>query len=182
MNGIAAYGLLAHGLIFGALAALLPFGALRARVALAATTLAMLVGIAPAMHGAFGPPSPTLLALAVLQLAGRPRSPLDARAALAVLLLAGPLYAGTAGWLPFDAYALGYQPWPLLGALLVAGLALWRLGRDDWLLLIALGLAAYGGGLFANLWDALLDPLLALLAGAVLIRHGRARLEAANRR
>lgn len=180
MNGLAAYGLLAHGLIFGALAALLPFGALRPRVALAATTLAMLIGIAPAMHGAFGPPSLTLLSLALLQLAGREPSPLDGRAALGVLLVALPLYAGIAGWLPVDAYTLGYRPLPLLAALLPVGLALWWRRRDDWLLLIAIDLAAYAGGLYANLWDALLDPLLALLAGAVLIRRGLARLSAAR--
>ena len=33
MNLLAAYGLLAHALIFGALTALVPFGELRARVA-----------------------------------------------------------------------------------------------------------------------------------------------------
>jgi hypothetical protein len=97
-----------------------------------------------------------------------------------VLLLALPLYAGIAGWLPLDAYALGYRPLPLLAALLPVGLALWWRRRDDWLLLIAIDLAAYAGGLYANLWDALLDPLLALLAGAVLIRRGLAPLSAAR--
>ena len=51
MNVQAAYGLLAHGLIFGALVTLLPLGQLRARAALLATGLALVAGIAPMMHG-----------------------------------------------------------------------------------------------------------------------------------
>ena len=77
MNTLAAYGLLAHGLIFGATVALLPLGELRAKAALMATTLALLAGIAPFMHGTFGTPSLTLLQLALLQLAGKTPSPLS---------------------------------------------------------------------------------------------------------
>ncbi|MBT9519634.1 MAG: hypothetical protein IV101_01960, partial [Dechloromonas sp.] len=110
MNLLAAYGLLAHALIFGALTALVPFGELRARVALAATTLALVVGIAPGMHAFFGTPSLTLVALAILQLADKTPSPLGYRPALGLLAFAVPFYAASLGLGSFDPYALGYQP------------------------------------------------------------------------
>lgn len=178
----AAYGLLAHALIFGALAALLPFGMFRARVALAATALSLMIGIAPLMLAVFGPPSTTLLCLAVLNLAGTPASPLTRLPALAVLGSAAGLYLSAAGWLPGDLHALGYQPWPLLAALLPIGLALGWKGQTTWLSILALALLAYAGGLFANLWGALLDPLLVLLALAVVLRQGAARFIASRNR
>lgn len=164
MNPLAAYGLLAHALIFGALVALLPLGPLRPRAALAATALALLVGIAPWLHGSFGAPSLTLLQLALLRHAGHAPSPLNWRAALGLLLFSLLFYPLALGWSDFDPYALGYRPWPLLVALLpLAGLLYWR-RRPLWLLILAIDLACHAVGLFPNLWDALLDPLLVLLA------------------
>ena len=64
-----AYGLLAQALVFGAVTALLPLGAFRGRVALAATALSLMIGIAPIMLAVFGPPSLTLLGLALRALA-----------------------------------------------------------------------------------------------------------------
>ena len=164
MNFIAAYGLLAHALIFGALTALIPFGELRARVALAATTMALIVGIAPGMHAFFGTPSLTLVALAVLQLADKTPSPLSYRPALGLLAFALPFYAASLGLGSFDPYALGYQPAPLLAALL------------------AIDLAGYASGFFANLWDVLLDPLLVLLALIVVVRQQVIRFIASRTR
>ena len=178
----AAYGLLAHALIFGALAALLPFGIYRARVALAATALALMIGIAPFMLALFGLPSTTLLCLALLNLAGVPASPLTRLPAVAVVGSAAGLYLSAAGWFSGDIHALGYQPWPLLAALLPIGLALGWKGQTSWLLILAVDLLAYAGGLFANLWQALLDPLLVLLALAVALRETLARLIASRRR
>lgn len=171
MNLLAAYGLLAHAVIFGALAALVPLGELRPRVALAASTLALLVGIAPAMHAYVGTPSLTLLALAVLHLADKTPSPLSYRPALGLLLFAVPFYAAALGLGPFDPYALGYQPLALLAALLPIGLALWWKRLDIWLAILALDLAGYASGVFANLWDVLFDPLLVLLALIVVARR-----------
>lgn len=171
MNPLAGYGLLAHGLIFGAFAALLPLGFLRPRVALAATALALVVGIAPAMHGTFGTPSLTLLQLALLQHANRSPSPLDGRAAGGILLCALPFYAAALGWGPFDPYALGYQPLPLLAALLPVGLALWWRQQHLWLGILGIDLLGYASGLFVNLWDVLLDPLLVSLSLAVVVRR-----------
>lgn len=181
MNPTAAYGLLAHGVLFGALVALLPLGQMRARAALAATALAMMVGIAPAMHGVFGTPSLTLLALATLQLAGQP-APLGERPARGLLAFALPFYAMALGVGSFDPYALGYQPWAPLALLLPAGIMLWWKRQDAWLLILALNLAAYAGGLFANLWDALFDPLLVLLALVVATRPLAVRLIASRTR
>lgn len=182
MNLLAAYGLLAHGLFFGALTTLLPLGELRARVALAATTLAMVVGIAPAMHGVFGTPSLTLLALALLQLANKSPSPLSYRPALGLIAFAVPFYATALGWGAFDPYALGYQPSALLAMLIPLGLALWWKRLDTWLLILAADLAGYASGLFANLWDVLFDPLLVLLALIIVLRQRAIRFIASRTR
>jgi hypothetical protein len=181
MNAAAAYGLLAHGVLFGALVALLPLGDMRARAALAATAMAMMVGIAPAMHGIFGTPSLTLLLLATLQLAGQP-APLGERAARGLLAFALPFYAMALGLGAFDPYAPGYEPWAPLALLAPVGFMLWWKRQDAWLLILALDLAAYAGGLFANLWDALFDPLLVLLALVVAIRPWAARVIASRTR
>lgn len=181
MNAAAAYGLLAHGVIFGALIALLPLGDLRARAALAATAMAMVVGIAPAMHGIFGTPSMTLLSLAVLQLAGKP-SPLSPRPALGLLAFVLPFYMMALGMVTFDPYAFGYQPWAPLILLAPIGFGLWWQRQDVWLMILAADLAAYAGGFFANLWDALFDPLLVLLALIVAARPLAFRLIASGTR
>ncbi|MDE2440583.1 MAG: hypothetical protein KGP14_06130 [Betaproteobacteria bacterium] len=178
----AAYGLLAHALIFGALAAMLPFGIFRARVALAATALSLMIGIAPFMLAIFGAPSTTLLCLALLNLIGATSSPLSRLPAFAVLGSALGLYLPATGLLPGEIYALGFQPWPLLAVLLPIGLLLGWKGQTIWVLILAIDLLAYAGGLFANLWQALLDPLLVLLALSVALREALVRLNVSRRR
>lgn len=182
MNAVAAYGLLAHALIFGALVALLPLGELRPRAALAATTLALLAGIAPLMHGTIGTPSLTLLQLALLQLAGRTPSPFSWRPALGLLAFAVPFYVTALGSGPFDPYSLGYQPAPLLIALVPLAAVLWWRRLDAWLLILAIDLAGYATGIFANLWDVLFDPLLVLLAILILGRQALIRRAATRAR
>jgi hypothetical protein len=59
---------------------------------------------------------------------------------------------------------------------------LWWKRQDVWLLILAIDLAAYAGGLFANLWDALFDPLLVLLSLAVATRPLAVRLIASRTR
>lgn len=171
MNAVAAYGLLAHGLIFGATVALLPLGELRQRAAMIATATALLAGIAPVMHTTFGTPSLTLLQLALLQLANKSPSPFTYRPALGLLLFAALFYPAALGWGTFDPYALGYQPWPLLLALIPLAAALWWRRQDVWLIILAVDLAAYASGVFANLWDVLFDPLLVLLALLIVCRR-----------
>jgi hypothetical protein len=166
----AAYGLLGQALVFGALGSLLPLGELRGRAGLAATTIALFAGIAPAMHGFFGAPSLTLLQLALLQLANRPAAPLAIRSNLFLMAFFALFYSASLGWGPFDPYALGYQPWALLAALVPVAFALWWRRLDTALLILAVDLAGYALGLFDNLWDALVDPLLALMILAQLAR------------
>jgi hypothetical protein len=42
---------------------------------------------------------------------------------------------------------------------------------DIWLIILAVDLAGFASGVFVNLWDALIDPLLALLA-LITVGHG----------
>jgi hypothetical protein len=183
MNALAAYGLLANALLFGAAVALLPFGELRPHAGLVATTVALLGGIAPAMHGLFGTPSLTLLQLAILQLTNRTPSPFGARPALFLLAVAVLVYPAALGWWGgSDPYAIGYQPWILLAALTPLAAALWWRRLDIWLLILAVDLAGYASGLFVNLWDALFDPLLVLLAALVAGRYSVLRLIASKPR
>jgi hypothetical protein len=182
MNALAAYGLLAHGLIFGALASLLPLGILRPKAALTATLIALIAGIAPVMHAVFGTPSVTLLMLAILQLPARPITPLGYHGALGLLAFAALFYPAALGWGNFDPYVLGYQPWILLGLLAPLGIVLWLRRMHAWLLILAANLAAYASGIFANLWDVLLDPLLVFLAFCIVLRQLLLRFIAARRR
>lgn len=173
MTAAALFGLIACALLVGAGATLLPYGR-RLPFALGAAGFALtpLFGgesLAMWLHGCLGAPSATLVQLACWRIAA-PASPgrLPAPAAIGFMAVALIFYPLALGWGPFDPYGLGYRPLPLLLALvpLAAWLA-WR-RRDAWLLLLAIDLVAYAAGLFANLWDALLDPLLAVLALASL--------------
>lgn len=169
MSPTAIYGFLTHGIVFGAFVALLPLGSKRRILALAAIPVALVAGIASFMHGIIGTPSLTLLALAIWQLAGRTPSPLAYRPALILIAFALPFYAMALGLGPLDPYAIGYQPLPLLAASIPLAALLWWRRLDCWLLILALDLAGYASGLFSNLWDVLFDPLLVLVALAVVI-------------
>jgi hypothetical protein len=176
MSATALYGFLAHGIIFGAFVMLLPLGDRRRMLAFAAIPVALATGIASFMHGFVGTPSLTLLTLAVWQLAAFKPARLTDRPALALLAFAMPFYAMALGLGPLDPYAPGYQPLPLLVAILPLAALLWGRRLDYWLLILALDLAGYASGLVANLWDALFDPLLVFVALAVVIRHHARRV------
>jgi hypothetical protein len=171
MSPTAIYGFLAHAIVCGAFVTLLPLGSKRRMLGLAAIPIALASGIASFMHGIAGIPSLTLLALALWQLAGRRPSPLTRRPALLLLALTIPFYAMVLGLGSLDPYAIGYQPLPLLAASVPLAALLWWRRLDHWLLILTLDLAGYASGLFANLWDALFDPLLVLVALAVVIRQ-----------
>ena len=176
MSATALYGFLAHGIIFGAFVTTLPLGGRRRMLAVAAIPVALATGIASFMHGFVGTPSLTLLILAVWQLIAIKPSPLTYRPALALLSFAMPFYAMALGLGPLDPYAPGYQPLPLLVAILPLAALLWWRRLDGWLLILAIDLAGYASGLFANLWDALFDPLLVFVALAVVVRHHARRV------
>ncbi len=171
MTLTAAYGLVTYALLCGAMTTFLHLGEYRHRVAMITTGLCM-IGIAPGLHGAFGTPSLTLLLLALLRLAGSPLPwPLSLRPAQLLLGVAAVFYPLALGLGSFDPYALGYQPMPLLVALTPLAAALWWRRQDIWLGILTLDLLAYGAGIFPNLWDALFDPLLILLAIYQIIRQ-----------
>ena len=180
MNPATIYGFVAHGIVFGAFVALLPLGDKRRILGLAAIPVALMGGIAEFMHGVSGTPSLTLLALAIWQLSCSESSPLTHRSALTLLAIAIPFYAVALGVGPFDPYAIGYQPLPLLAASLPLAALLWWRRLNGWLLILTLALAGYASGIFANLWDVLLDPLLILVALAVAIRHSTIRQKSAG--
>lgn len=182
MTLTAAYGLLAHALLFGALCASLPFGVLRARAGLMATALALLAGIAPALHGIFGAPSLSAVILAVCVLANSPalnqaaRQFNDVRVCAGLMAFALLFYPPSLGGGAFDPYALGYQPWAILAASVPLAATLFYRRHSFWLMVLSLDIAAWGLGLFANLWDALFCIPLALFAAARLLQYGIARL------
>ena len=118
-----------------------------------------------------------LLMLAILKrLPGR--SPLDDKARtmllLAIALAAAGLYPMALGIGYFDPYSLGYgNPWFLGGLLLAALVAAFR-QRPAIAWVVALSVLAWSAGWYesANLWDYLLDPLLAIYAFGALLKQG----------
>lgn len=182
MTPLAIYGLLGHGLLCGALVGLLPLGHFQQRAALIATTIALLAGIAPVLHAWFGPPSVTLLSLALLQLPTTPCTPLTTRGARHLLGAATLFYV--AGALPneFAPYDLGYQPGLLLALLGGLTLWLWWQRQTPWLLILAADIGVWLTGIFDNLWDVLFDPLLVLLCAAIVGRQQVTHWLSARRR
>ena len=70
--------------------------------------------------------------------------------ATAAVIFALLFYPAALGWGAFDPYALGYQPWPLLAALVPLAGVLWWQRQDAWLIMLADNLAAYATGAFAG--------------------------------
>lgn len=105
-------------------------------------------------------------------------TPCDAKAHAALLILialaALGLYPMALGIGLFDPYRLGYgNPW-LMGGLLLAALAACFMRLPLVAVAIALAVFAWGVGWYesTNLWDYLLDPLLAIYAISALLRQG----------
>lgn len=169
MTPAALGGLLTCALAVGALATWLP-GRHPQRAGWIAAAFAVPT-VAPWLHGALGSPSFTLAQLALFHLLAPTRpSPLGRGAAAIWVVGATLFYPLALGLGPVDPYDLGYRPLPLLLGLAPVGIWLaWR-RRPAWLLLLAGDLLAYAGGLYDNLWNALADPLLVLLALWVLAR------------
>jgi hypothetical protein len=175
MNGTTLYGLLACAALLGIGISLLPHGWRRLPLAVGSASLALapiIGGESPAMwvHGALGAPSLTLLLIAGKRLLAPASPPLLNRPAAALILgVALVFYPLALGLGPFDPYTHGYQPLTLLLALAPLGSWLaWR-RHDTWLLVLSLDLLAYAAGVFGNLWDALFDPLVVLLAAISLL-------------
>jgi hypothetical protein len=119
---------------------------------------------------------------------GWPAIEARSRLALEILVAAGGLvlYPLALGLGPFDPYRLGYSsPWFLGGLLALAVAAgLRRLSLVTWCLALAVLAWAFGAYDSRNLWDYLLDPLVAawglgslLLRGVTALRRPRGPME-----
>ncbi|MCK9283636.1 MAG: hypothetical protein M0P39_05070 [Rhodocyclaceae bacterium] len=131
---------------------------------------------AMALRALWGDPSVTSLQLLALALLGRAPTAFtrDWRGPAGIAAIAAVFYPLALGLSDFDPYRLGYQPGLLLAALALPALFLcWR-GNPLWLWLLSIDLAAWAGGLLEspNLWDTLLDPLLAVACLALALRNG----------
>lgn len=169
MSVAAIYGQLAAALLAGAAVTLAP---LPRRLAVGwLVVIATFFSVAPILHGVLGAPSFTLTQLAALRLLGRDRLISSCRSVAALPpALAVVFYPLSLGLGPFDPFDLGYRPLPLL--LSLVPLAIWLAWRrqDAALTLIGFDLLAYATGLFDNLWNACLDPLLVILSILALLR------------
>jgi hypothetical protein len=97
---------------------------------------------------------------------------------LLVVLAAAALYPMALGWGGFDPYRLGYgSPW-FLAALLALALAAIFLDLPEIAYAVALAVLAWGLGWYEsnNLWDYLLDPLVAVYAAVSLVLHSASTL------
>ncbi len=135
------------------------------------------VGLAGLLAGIFAAPyllaalpaaSFTLIQIALYRLAFL-RALRVGSGVLALLALGGLAFEAAAlGLGPIDPYDFGFHPRGLLAVLtLLGGFWAWR-GERAALALLGADLLAYGAGLYDNLFDALFDPVLILLALAVL--------------
>ncbi len=81
-------------------------------------------------------------------------------------LAAAFLYPFALGWTPFDPYALGYGSIEFVTALLSITLAAWVARLNLIVLVVVVAVLAFLGGAYEsrNLWDYLIDPLVALYA------------------
>jgi len=154
---------------------------LRSRIAAVLLGLLVLVPVhggvstAMALRGVWGDPSITTLQLLVLALIGKTPAALRGgrRAPALIALLAAALYATALGPWNFDLYRFGYQPAALVAILGAIALITWWRGQTLYLWLLAIDLLAWRTGWLesANLWDALLDPLLAFVMLALVLRN-----------
>jgi hypothetical protein len=134
------------------------------------------LSVAAYVRGATGDLSAPTLALAasacVSRIMGRSLfAPREGSALLGVVAAAALfLYPFALGFTPFDPYALGYASLAFATILLLVTLAAWRAGLNLVVLVVVLAAVAYLGGVYEsrNLWDYLIDPLVAFYALARL--------------
>ena len=130
------------------------------------------LSIAACVRGVTGDLSMSTLVLAgaacFAQLTGRTLIGLRDRQALCWLLAlaAAFLYPFALGWTRFDPYALGYGSIEFVTALLLVTFAAWWARLDLIVFVIVAAALAYLAGAYEsrNLWDTLIDPLVALYA------------------
>jgi hypothetical protein len=134
------------------------------------------LSVAGYVRGATGDLSVTTLALAagtcLARLTGRRLlEPRELNVLLGLLAVAALfLYPFALGWTPFDPYALGYGSIAFVTVLLLVTLAAWHARLKLVVSVVLVGALAYLVGVYEsrNLWDYLIDPLVAVYALAVL--------------
>jgi hypothetical protein len=164
MNINATYGQVAASLVLGASLSFLPMPS-RRLIGWVTAALAMPT-VAAALYGLTGALSFTLVQIALLRLSGLKIVVSEGKAVVAAfLVLVVIFYLLALGLGQFDPFGIGYRPVPLLTFMIPVGLLLaWR---HEYVLLALVGfdLIAYGLGLFPNIWSALFDPLVVIVAG-----------------
>ena len=163
MTATALYGLISASLLVGAAVSFLPVR-WRAQGAMLAVPVGFF-SVAPFIYGATGPLSFTLTQLALLKVCVERLLPRQSPAAAALFIVfAAVFYPLALGLGPFDPFDLGYRPRGLLIVMLPIGI--WLAFRFEPVVVVIVGfdLIAYGAGLFDNLWSALFDPILVVVA------------------
>lgn len=165
------FGLIGAALCIAAVATLIPgrmwHRRLWAGLALAASLMIPLTGgdsAAMWLHGLLGTPSATLFMLALLACLGLRPGRLETPVRVAFLLIALEFYVLALGLGQLDVYGMGYRSGLLIVALFPVGLWLFHRRRTSWLMILTVALLSYAVGIHANLWDALFDPIVAVLA------------------
>jgi hypothetical protein len=186
MSASDAFGLFGCGLLsLAAVATLIPLRRFPVRVRCTVVLVAALavfvpigdLSIAACVRSVTGDLSMTTLVLAgaacIAQLRGRSLIGLRDRQALCWLLALAAvfLYPFALGWTRFDPYALGYGSIEFVTALLLVTFAAWWARLDLIVFVIIAAALAYLAGAYEsrNLWDTLIDPLVALYAMARLL-------------
>jgi hypothetical protein len=174
VNAAAIYGLASASLLAGAGVSYLPVP-LRRQAGILVALVAPFT-VAPLLDGLIGPMSFTLTQLALLRLCALEHVVMRGRVPAALLIaLAIVFYPLAMGLGPFDPFDLGYRPRPLLALMIPFGILLACRREQSLLVIVGLDLFAYGLGLFDNLWSALFDPVVVILAGVWLATKHRER-------
>jgi hypothetical protein len=169
VNLLTLYGQIAVSLALGAGLSFLPIPR-RRLVGMIAAALTMFT-VAPALYALLGPLSFTLAQIALLRLSGLDVGVAKGKSVVAVfVVLAVLFYVLALGAGPYDPFGLGYGPFLLLALIIPLGLLLAWQGEHVLLAIAGLNLLAYGLGLFANLWSALFDPLVVVVAALRLFQ------------
>jgi hypothetical protein len=93
------------------------------------------------------------------------------------------LYPMTLGMSLYDPYRLGYGDMVFVALVLMSAIASWLLRSNLIGLCLALATLAWSLGWYesTNLWDYLIDPLVAIYAMSALVKNGAVRLLADRR-
>lgn len=140
------------------------------------------ISAAMALRGMWGDPSATTLQLVLLSLLGRTPASIakDWKIPAGVAACAALFYPLALGLGDFDPYRFGFQPLGLVVVLASLAMLAWWRGQSLLLWLFAVDLIVFAAGWHEsrNLWDVLIDPLLAIAMLVLALRNGLAAWKA----